>query len=163
MKRFFPKLLARCMFCMILFASGVNISVFGSSGELDFLKLSDPMFSIYRNYGFKCNYLLELFESGLGVALDQSNGDCAFDNTRKHPEHLLQSAINLRPHFDVEKECYTIKILIYLGALVQIRLILIPFMTIMSILLVVGLLSKHLMIYVLRIWYKMKNAAIIWA
>ena len=94
------------MFCMILFASGVNISVFGSSGELDFLKLSDPMFSIYRNYGFKCNYLLELFESGLGVALDQSNGDCAFDNTRKHPEHLLQSAINLRPHFDVEKECY---------------------------------------------------------
>ena len=94
------------MFCMVLFASSVNMSVFGSSGELDFLKLSDPMFSIYRNYGFKYNYLSELFESGLGVALDQSNGDCAFDNTREHPKHLLQSAINLRPHFDVEKECY---------------------------------------------------------
>ena len=91
------------MFCMILFASSVNMSVFGSSVELDFLKLADPMFSICRNYGIK---VLELFESGLGIALDQSNGDCAFDNTREHPKHLLQSAINLRPRFDIKKECY---------------------------------------------------------
>ena len=62
MKKFFSKLLVCCITFTTLFNSDSNASNPHAMDSLDFQKLSDPMFSIYRNYGFKYNYLLELFD-----------------------------------------------------------------------------------------------------